>query len=144
MATSKATARPNRNLSSKENKPRRTSLSEGRNILKVDGLSNDVVGRWVNDTDTRIADLQERGYTFVQDDSLKVGDESVDNSAGVGSLKTKNVGKGVTAYFMVQKKKDYEEDRQYIQDQVDRTESSLKQQSNDPSRYGKIDITSSK
>lgn len=144
MANSKATNRPNRNLSSKENKPRRTSLSSGRNILNVKGLPKDKIGRWVNDTDTRISDLLERGYTFVEDDTLSIGDPSVDSSDGVGSRKTKNVGGGVTAYFMVQDKEHYAEDRKYVQDQVDSTESSLRQQSNDPSRYGKIDITSSK
>jgi hypothetical protein len=132
--------RPNRQLSSKENPVRRTSLEAGRNIINVSGISEDKQGRWVNDVDNRINEMKDRGYEFVPASEVDIGDRSVDSSEGVGEHATKNMGGGVTAYFMVQRKEWYEEDRAFKQNEVDRSEASLRNQPDNPLKYGKVDV----
>jgi len=132
--------RPNRELSSKENPVRRTSLEAGRNIINVSGISADKKGRWVNDVDNRINEMKDRGYEFVPASEVEIGDKSTDASKGVGEYATKNMGGGVTAYFMVQRTEWYEEDKIFKQSQVDQSESSLRNQTDDPLKYGKVDV----
>lgn len=122
-------------------KTRKSTADSRRNVLTVDNISNDKVPRWVNDVDNRISDMLDRGYEFVPASAVSVGDISVENTdKNIGNWKTKNVGKGITSYLMVQRKEWYEEDQKTKARRIDETESSLRTQNKLPQRYGKVDI----
>lgn len=74
------------------------------------------VPRWVNDDGKgRIEKLQQRGYDFVADDSVKVGEDG-DGNTDMGSrvsriVGTTKSGDPMRAYLMVQTGEFYEEDQ---------------------------------
>ena len=113
--------------------------AEGRNILNVD-TPKGLVGRWVNDTDDgRIKEMEARGYEVYTGQDLSSDDGLVDGSDGVAAAMTKNVGKGMTAVFMVQRQEYYDEDQSDKQKQIDAVERTILTNDED-GRYGKIKI----
>jgi len=90
----------------------RTPISGARNILTAE-VKDGYVGRWVNDIDDNVPRHVNAGYEFVTSNGdYLAGDESVQNAKSPTSgVISKNVGKGVTAYLMAQRKEWYEEDQ---------------------------------
>jgi len=134
MAKSKAKNRPNRTS-------KRVPLSEQRGILTVRDKDENYEYRWVNDKDSRIETLQQRGYEFVDDD-VEVGDKDVDSSKGVSSVVSKAVGGGVDGYLMRIKKEYFEEDKAFKAEQIDKREADMKRTLNDgkDGTYGAVEI----
>lgn len=141
MATKKAPVKAaNPRLQTEEKKTRkRVRIGEdGRNILNVD-VPKGYVGRWVNDEDDRVQQLEDRGYRVYTKGDLSSDDGLVEGSDGVGSAMTKNMGKGTKGVFMIQKQGYYEEDQADKQKQVDDVERTI-MTNDEEGRYGKIKI----
>lgn len=119
-----------------------TAADMARDIIAVKNTPSDKVGRWVNDVDGKVQKALDLGYQFVPADTRVVGDPSVDNTgSNVGEYRTKAMGKGVTAYYMEQRKDWYDEDQMFKQTMINSTEQGLREQDNeDPLRYGKVEI----
>jgi len=120
----------------REKRPSRIPLGANRDVLTVEGVPEGYVGRWVNDdvSKNRIPRALDGGYEFVTDNGdIFVGDSTVDNMDAVrrgtrpksGSVKCKNVGNGVVAYFMAIRKDWYEEDQKAKQDEIDANEADI-------------------
>jgi hypothetical protein len=113
-----------------------------RNILAVKGQDPDYVYRVCNDDYSRIDDLVERGWEFVQAKDIKVGDSRrIDNPVSEGTKAMIQVGrtKPKTAFVMRIKREWYLEDQQAKQDKVDQLEATMKQQVQ--SQGGTLDIS---
>lgn len=119
----------------------RVPVSGNRDILTVEGLESGYVGRWVNDIDHRIQKYLDAGYVFVDPSGKTLGETTVDNArTSEGSVTSKYVGKGVTAYLMAQKKEWYDEDQAEKAGEIDRGESALNKTGQD-GRYGETRIS---
>ena len=134
--------RPNRDVSPR---PTRTPVAGNRDRLSVKGLPEGVVPRWVNDVDdgSRIQLFLDAGYQFVTAKGLMVGDRTVETSTkDTGSIRTKNVGQGITAYLMALDRELYTEDQDAKHAEIDRTESTMFEDSINPEdRYGNINVS---
>lgn len=131
--TTKKTARPNR-----------IPVGANRDVLTVDGIPDGYVGRWVNDTEGRIQKFLDGGYEFVTEEGVTVGERTVDNSEGrekAGSVKSRAVGQGITAYLMAIKKEWYEEDQTAKASEIAENETELfrKLNSGSDGTYGGVD-----
>jgi hypothetical protein len=118
---------------SKANRTRRTPVNGTRNRLSVRGKDPAYVYRVVNDTDDRIATMQEMGYEIVTDTNISVGDKRIANPTQEGSPVKVSVGQGVQAYVMRQKKAK--------QVHVNELEASMKKDADNAGFYGKLNIT---
>ena len=107
---------------------RRTSINGTRNKLTVRGQEPGYVYRHVLDIDGRVEDLQDRGYTIVENNGVVVGDKRVAASSQVGSVVTTNSGDGRKLILMRQKLEHYEEDQKTKDQIVNRTEEQLRGQ----------------
>ncbi len=116
----------------------RAQITGRRNKLTVVGKEPDFEYRIVNDTDSRILELQERGYEVVTH-TAEVGDKRVGVPKKEGSPVEISVGGGKKAYLMRIKKEWYDEDQAAKQADIDATEQALKSTSN--SDYGKVEIS---
>lgn len=86
------------------------------------------VRRWVNDDGTRLADLEDKGYSFVTEQVS--GDENI-TTTDLGSKKSQTVGKKadgtpLTAYLMEMPKKWQDEDSQEKEAARQEVESQIK------------------
>lgn len=126
---------------SKANRTRRTPVNGTRNRLSVRGKDPAYVYRVVNDTDDRIATMQEMGYEIVTDTNISVGDKRIANPTQEGSPVKVSVGQGVQAYVMRQKKEWFEEDQKTKQAHVNELEASMKKDADNAGFYGKLNIT---
>lgn len=119
----------------------RIPVSGNRNVLTISNIDPAYKYRWVNDTEARLERFKLAGYEFVTHDAT-IGERKVDSSDGVGSLLTKEVGKGITAYAMRIKREWYEEDKAAKQAEVDKSEEAMKRQMNskDDGGYGNVTI----
>lgn len=128
-------------------RPVRTPIGS-RDKLVVKGLPDDKVGRWVNDIDdgSRIQAFLEAGYQFVTTKGLFIGDRSVETGTrDTGSIRTMNVGQGVTAYLMAIDKDWYQEDRDRKHADIRETERSMFENDIKPEdRYGNVNINFNK
>lgn len=100
----------------------------------------DYVYRFVNDTGSRIANFQNAGYEFVQDESMLVGDSHVSDASDIGSSKRVTSNDGTVSYLMRIKKEYYVEDQKAKLDRVAETERAMKPDTSQ-GMYGKISIT---
>lgn len=120
----------------------RVPIGANRDITAVHDTPDDYVDRWVNDIHGRIEKFKQAGYEFVE--SASVGDEVVDGTHAQAGVVSKDMGKGVTAYLMRQRKEYFEEDQKAKQAIVDRTEESMRRtKSNKPDEtghYGEVKI----
>lgn len=122
-------------------RPERTPISGNRDILTVDGKDEEYVYRWMNDMDNRIQRALDGGYNFVTDDGKQVGTRQVDNpNSNVGSVVSKDVGKGVTSYLMALPRDLYEQDQAAKHSDIDSTEASLRKSGQD-GNYGSVKIS---
>ena len=121
-------------------KRKRIPLSGARDILTAE-VKEGYVGRWVNDIDNRVQKFIDAGYEFVTSaGDYLAGEESLNNAKSPTSgVISKNVGKGVTAYLMAQRKEWYEEDQKAKHDIIERQEQAIFDTSGE-GRYGKVNV----
>lgn len=89
------------------------------------------VRRWVNDNGSRLHAAQQAGYEFVDDPSLKVGDQTQTMNSDLGGAISQVVGKredgsSMRAYLMEIPDEFYQEDQQAKQAQVDQIDQAIK------------------
>jgi len=117
------------------------------------GLNNDITAvrdtpdgfkdHWVNDNPGRLEKLKLAGYEHVE--SAQVGDVGVDGSHNEEGVVSRDMGKGVTAYLMRQRREYFDEDQAAKQARIDETVQSLRRdkvkstESTDGS-YGEVKI----
>ena len=99
------------------------------------------VYRFVNDTGSRIANIQAAGYEIVKDDELTVGDSRVFDPSDLGSGKKVTSNDGTVSYLMRIKKEYYEEDQAAKQNYINETERAMKQQATQSADYGTFKVT---
>lgn len=118
---------------------RRSPINGLKNKLKVQGQEPGYEYRIVNDLDGRVEDLTERGYEFVENKGVTVGDKRVATPSPTGSKVEVSMGGGVRGYLMRIKKEFFEEDQATKAKVVDDTEALLKAPNID-GKYGKIEL----
>lgn len=119
----------------------RTPVGGHRDITAVKDTPDGYVDRWVNDIPGRIDKFKQAGYELVE--SASVGDSSVDGTHNESGNVSRDMGKGITAYLMRQRKDYYLEDQDAKQKVVDEIEESLRRDKNEDrndGRYGEIKI----
>ncbi len=124
----------------KRERPKRTPINGRRNVLNVKGKDPAYEYRIVNDIDTRVADLQERGYEVVTDEGVSVGDKRVAIPTQAGSPVQISVGQGTKAFLMRIKKEWYAEDKAAQAAEVDKIEGQIKAETQQHGNYGSIKI----
>lgn len=140
--TKKAVGRPKSTESRAVGRPKkRIPVSGHRDVLTVEGKQEGYVYRWVNDVDSRITRFQAAGYELVEAD-VQVGARTVDNPGKFGSVVSKNVGRGVTAYLMRIPEEFYKEDQAAKLKEVDEKEADMKRTLNSgrDGTYGSVKI----
>lgn len=118
----------------------RTTLGT-RNKMTVTGLkdTDQFVYRWVNDSN--IEARWDKGYDFVDREGKVVGDGSFEQARGIGTVMTKGVGMGTTAYLMKIPKDLWEEQRRVnVDEPTNDTEATMKNPETSKGSYGKIEI----
>ena len=116
----------------------RAAINGRRNKLTIAGKEAGFEYRVVNDTDNRIAELQERGYEIVTHNA-SVGDKRVGTPKKEGTPVEIAVGGGKKAYLMRIKDEWYKEDQAAKLEDIAETEKSL--QATSDGDYGKVSIT---
>lgn len=119
--------------------PARAPIGGKRDILAVKGKDPNYQYRIVNDNESRIQDLKERGYEIVTHD-VQVGDKRVGTPKQEGSPVQIDVKNGLKAYLMRIKREWFEEDKKAKALEVDRSEDAIRQSTSEDGNYGKIDI----
>jgi hypothetical protein len=120
----------------------RVSLDDQRSQLRVDGIPDHLVGRWVSDVldprGNRIDRFIKAGWDFwTETKHISVGDPRVDSQIKVGDTCCKQVNRdGTMAYLMVIKKEWFDEDAAKKQAKVNETEESLHTEKDKKGMYG--------
>lgn len=133
----------NKSIHAKDSaKRKRTPLGE-RNILTAENIPDGWEPRWINDKDSagrdRLQAACAAGYEFVPADSgVTIGDLSINSTYDVGSVISRPVGNGVTAYLMAVPSKFAEETRQMKAAKVRATEEAIKAETDKPGHYGEF------
>jgi len=108
----------------------RVPMGAQRDVTAVHSIDTDeYVGRWINDTPGRIERVKQAGYEMVE--SASVGDSRVDGTHNDSGCVSLDVGKGVTAYLMQQRREYFDEDQAAKQKLVDESEESIRRNKND-------------
>lgn len=119
----------------------RIPMGSRRNLTTVNDTPDGYVDRWVNDSTGRIARVKQAGYEHVQ--TASVGDSNVDSTHSEEGVVSRDMGQGVTAYLMRQRKDYFEDDQREKQKVVDESEESIRRNPNDNRNdgyYGGISI----
>lgn len=122
----------------------RVPIGANRDITNVTDTPDGYIDYWVNDDDGRVGETFKRaGYEHVV--KAKMGSSSVDGSHAQDGVVSKDMGKGVTAYLMRQRKDWYDEDQAEKQKIVDSTEDSMRKkkvnaQDSTDGNYGEVKI----
>lgn len=106
----------------------RVPLGVSRTKLAVPAKEG-YVRRWVNDSEGRLQQAQQGGYQYVEDESLQIGDQDVDNvNRDLGARVSRVVDKstGRKAYLMEIKEEFYREDQAAKMRTVDETDNAIK------------------
>ena len=98
------------------------------------------VRRWVNDVEGRLSSAEQGGYQYVENQSIQIGAQDVDNvNRDLGARTSRVVDKstGMKAYLMEIKKEYHEEDQLIKMREVNETENAIKRGAlhNEESRY---------
>jgi len=104
---------------------KRVPVGGNRDILTVLNKEKNYTYRWVNDVDGRITKFKLADYEHVyMNEGVEVGAVGdVKQGTNVGTIVSKSVGQGITAYLMKIKTEFYNEDQAAKQkDKVDRAE----------------------
>ena len=124
-------------------KPKRVPMGR-RDVLNVFGADDpNFVRRWMNDRDDRLHRALEAGYSFVDSAGATVGDVTPETARGSGSIMSKKVGAGVTAYLMKIPKEWYDADQAAKDKNLDDLEAQMKVELMDKSkgRYGRVEFS---
>lgn len=127
--------------SSEVRKAVRIPMGGRRNITTVNDTPDGYIDRWVNDSTGRISRVKQAGYEHVQ--AASVGDSNVDGTHSEDGVVSRDMGQGVTAYLMRQRKDYFEEDQAAKQVIVDESEDSMRRNPNDQrddGYYGSVAI----
>lgn len=96
--------------------------------------------RWVNDRGDRILDLMEMGWIFVKNDGSFIQDRTADTGKFDGSLISKRVGGGITAYLMAMPRELFEERQAAKHELADEQEHAMYEAVRATGNYGKITV----
>jgi len=122
----------------------RIPIGTNRDVTAVRDTPDGYKDRWVNDNPGRIEKFKQAGYELVA--SAQVGDSAVDGTHSEGGVVSRDMGNGVTAYLMRQRREYFDEDQAAKQRLVNQTEENLrrkKRNSTDPDesgQYGEVKI----
>lgn len=130
------------NETKKSGRVTRASINGVRNVLTVSGKEPGYHYRIVNDEGDRIAQMQERGYEIVTDQTVKVGERRVANPTQEGSPVMASVGGGKKAFVMRIPDEFYQEDKAAKAKYVDDMEGSMVRTAKE-GNYGKLELSSS-
>lgn len=122
----------------------RVPIGTKRNITGVNDTPDGYIDRWVNDEPGRVEKFKRAGYELVE--SAEMLTSSADGSHDEQGVVTKDMGKGVTAYLMRQRREYFDEDQSEKQRIVDETEESMRKKKVSPNEssdgtYGEVKIT---
>ena len=121
---------------------RRSPISGPRNVLTVAGVDNEMYEhRIVNDDGDRVKMFQARGWEIVQDtdNTITVGDRRLGVPSNEGSPVVVSLGGGNRGVLMRIPREWFEEDQQAKQDELDKLDDALRDQTSD-GFYGKVKI----
>lgn len=119
----------------------RIPVGAGRDITVVRDTPEGYCDRWVNDNPGRIEQFKRAGYELVE--KAQVGDEGVDGTHSESGVVSRDMGKGVTAYLMRQRKDYFEADKAEKLAKIDKTEEAIQRNKNDnrnDGQYGEVTI----
>ena len=126
-------------------KPKRVPMGR-RDVLNVVGINDrdQFEYRWMNDVDDRLHRAMGAGYSFVDSSGKTVGDATPESARGTGSVMSKRVGSGHTAFLMKIPKEWYDEDQARKAREIAANEAEMKKDLTDASqgKYGKISTAS--
>jgi len=140
-ASDRMKERHSQQKSSEVKKAMRIPMGSRRNLTSVNDTPEGYVDRWVNDIAGRITRIKQAGYEHVQ--AASVGDSSVDGTHSEDGVVSRDMGQGVTAYLMRQRREYFEEDQAEKQKIVDESEDSIRRNPNDNRNdgyYGSVSI----
>jgi len=125
-----------------ETKRKRVPVGGNRDILTVVSKEKNYTYRWVNDVDGRINKFKAADYGHVyMNEGVEVGAVDVKQSTNVGTVVSKSVGQGVTAYLMKIKTEFYREDQASKAAEINRAEEIIYENVDGLSgKYGEIKI----
>jgi hypothetical protein len=123
----------------REERPERTSIHGGKDLLSVDGQEPGFHYCWVNDYN--VSRFEKAGYEFVTHEVV-IGSRRVDAVTGIGAKHSLPVGNGVTAYLMRIPEEYFNEDNAALEKKVDEAEAAMFENLNSSKdgRYGKVEI----
>lgn len=121
----------------------RIPLGAKRELLGIQNKDPNYNYRTVNDTVGRIDRFKEAGYEFAE--GAKIGTSHADGNQADSGVVSRDVGRGVTAYAMRQRRDWYEADQAKKQFDVDETENSMRRKKTNPNdstdgSYGEVKI----
>lgn len=121
----------------------RQPIGAKREITNVHDTPEGYVDRWVNDDGNRINQFKNAGYENVH--TAEMGSSGVEGTHDENGVVSKDMGKGVTAYLMRQRKEYFDEDQSEKQKIVDESEESMrkkevKPQDSTDGTYGKVHV----
>ena len=110
----------------------RVPFGQARTKLGVKGLPDNTVGRWVNDSDSRIQEMLDRGYRFVDKDGVFVGEDIIDGNASLDTRVSKIVGRDesgrpLTAHLMAIPKDFHEEDQAAKNQEINELDTAIRE-----------------
>ena len=105
-----------------------------RDITAVRDTPSDAVDRFVNDVPGRVHRFKQAGYENVTD--ALIGDSHVDGTHCNDGVVSRDMGQGVTAYLMRQRRDHYEQDQAAKQKIIAATEDAMRRNINDDRNDG--------
>ena len=139
---SNTTRKTTASTSKAKNRPKRTKTDGRRDVLTVK-LPEGLVGRWVNDNKQgrNIEWFLDRGWEFLTNDGLVVGNMPEAKNREPGAAVSRMVGNdGTIGYLMVIDKDLYEEYQAEKQERVDETERAMREDLKKDLKYGNLDM----
>lgn len=110
-----------------------------RSRMRVQGKDAAYEYYIANDTDDRVAIMQEAGWEVVTDKGVTIGDRRVTAPSSEGSAKTLQVGGGITGVLLRIKKEWWEEDQLAKQERAAATVKDTIRTAKDSADYGKVE-----
>ena len=129
----------NREKQEKRIRPRRKKINE-ITVLNYPARKG-YIRRVFNDKEGRIKRFEERGWSVVMKADMEGGDDRAGKDSQMGTPVMHSVGGGMKGVLMEIPEEWHKEDQEDKQREVDRTEEGLRQQNQEPGRYGNIEIT---
>ena len=119
------TGRPGRPITRKETTPQRVMPGQG-NKLSVETPREGFVRRWVTNVPGRLEEMQQYGYTFVENTGLGANALDSSDASAMSTRVTRPAGGGNIYYLMEIREDWYQENQDYKQKQIDEIEKSMK------------------